>query len=170
MDAIGNRLKEVYPSIEFSREFLSSEMQDESYTWGKKMGVLLSNYQRNPPRAIVLVSDEAWMGYQDVNVAEFKDVPLILCAVKPHSISTSDFAAKRDSLTLDDFTPTIEMMKPYKATAVLREMNTSGYLSLMDNLIVGLNRFVFITDSRFYGVYTHLLLQQEAERSYPQIR
>ncbi|MEY8706222.1 ATP-binding protein [Bacteroides faecichinchillae] len=169
MDAIGNRLKEVYPSIEFSREFLSSEMQDESYTWGKKMGVLLSNYQRNPPRAIVLVSDEAWMGYQDVNVAEFKDVPLILCAVKPHSISTSDFAAKRDSLTLDDFTPTIEMMKPYKATAVLREMNTSGYLSLMDNLIVGLNRFVFITDSRFYGVYTHLLLQQEAERSYPQI-
>ena len=168
MDAIGNRLKEVYPSIEFSREFLSSEMQDESDTWGKKMSVLLSNYRKNPPRAIVLVSDEAWMGYQDVNVAEFEDVPLILCAVKPHSISTSDFAAKRDSLTLDDFTPTIEMMKRYKATAVLREMNTSGYLSLMDNLIAGLSRFVFITDSRFYGVYTHLLLQQEAEQSYPQ--
>ena len=169
MDAIGNRLKEVYPSIEFSREFLSSEMQDESDTWGTKMGVLLSNYRKNPPRAIILVSDEAWMGYQDVHVEEFKDVPLILCAVKPHSISTNDFAVKRDSLTLDDFTPTIEVMKRYKATGVLREMNTSGYLSLMDNLIVGLSRFVFITDSRFYGVYTHLLLQQEAKQSYPQI-
>lgn len=169
MDAISDRLKEAYPSIEFSREFLSSEMLEESDTWGNKMKVLLSNYRKNPPRAIILVSDEAWMGYQDANVTELKDVPLILCAVKPHSISISDFAAKRDSLTLDDFTPTIEMMKRYKATAVLREMNVPGYLALMDNLITGMNRFVFITDSRIYGIYTHLLLQQEAERSYPQI-
>ncbi|WP_300701583.1 ATP-binding protein [Bacteroides sp.] len=169
MNTIGKQLKEKHPSIEFSREFLSSEMLEDSDSWGNKMSVLLSNYKKKPPLAIILVSDEAWMGYQDADVSAFKDVPLILCAVKPHSISISDFAAKRDSLHLSDFTPTIELMKKYRATGVIREMNVPGYLSLMENLISDLNRFVFITDSRFYGVYTHLLLQQEAERSYPKI-
>ncbi len=169
MNTIGKQLKDKHPSIEFSREFLSSEMLEDSDSWGNKMSVLLSNYKKNPPLAIILVSDEAWMGYQDADVSAFKNVPLILCAVKPHSISISDFITKRDSLHLSDFTPTVELMKNYRATAVLREMNVPGYLSLMENLISGLNRFVFITDSRFYGVYTHLLLQQEAERSYPKI-
>lgn len=169
MNTISNRLKDKYPSIEFSREFLSSEMLEDSDSWGNKMSVLLSNYKKNPPLAIILVSDEAWMGYQDADVGAFKNVPLILCAVKPHSISISDFTTKRDSLRLSDFTPTVDLMKKYRATGVVREMNVPGYLSLMDNLISGLNQFVFITDSRFYGVYTHLLLQQEAERSYPKI-
>ena len=111
MDVIGERLKETYPSIEFSREFLSSEMLEESNTWGNKIAVLLSYYQKNLPQAIILVSDEAWMGYQDANITAFKDVPLILCAVKPHSISTVNFVLKRDSLTLNDFTPTVEALK-----------------------------------------------------------
>lgn len=169
MNTIAKQLKDKHPSIEFSREFLSSEMLEDSDSWGNKMSVLLSNYKKNPPLAIILVSDEAWMGYQNADVSAFKNVPLILCAVKPHSISISDFTAKRDSLHLSDFTPTTELMKNYRATGILREMNVPGYLSLMENLISGLNRFVFITDSRFYGVYTHLLLQQEAERSYPKI-
>lgn len=168
MDEVGNRLKEAYPSIEFSREFLSSEMLENADSWGNKMSVLLSNYQKKLPLAIVLVSDEAWMAYQDADISAFKDVPLILCAVKPLSISIRDFAAKRDSLRLSDFTPTTELLKRYNATGILREMNVPGYLSLMNNLIAGLNRYVFITDSRFYGVYTRLLLQQEVERSYSQ--
>ncbi len=169
MDAIKNRLKESYPSIEFSREFLSSEMQSDSDSWGDKMSVLLSNYHKKLPLAIVLVSDEAWMGYRDADISAFKDVPVILCAVKPLSISTDDFMMKKDSLRLSDFTSTVELMKKYNATGVLREMNVSGYLSLMSNLIAGLNRFAFITDSRFYGVYTRLLLQEETALSYPQI-
>lgn len=169
MDAIAMRLKEAYPYIEFSREFLSAEMQDNPEVWGSKISILLDNYRKNLPLAIILVSDEAWMAYQEADIAPFKDVPLILCAVKPHSISTHDFAKKRDKLRLSDFTPTVELMKRYNSTGVLRRMNVPGYLSLMDNLIVGLNRFVFITDNRFYGVYNRLLLQQEVRWRYPNI-
>lgn len=164
MDGLSRQLRETYPTVELSREFLSSELLGDAATWGEKVSILLRNYRKNPPRAIVLVSDEAWMGYRDANVSYFKDIPLVLCAVKPHSIRTSDFVKDIDSLRLSQFTPTVEAMKEYNATGVLREMNVPGYLSLMSNLIKNLDRYVFITDSRFYGVYTRLLLQEEMDR------
>ena len=169
MDAIGNQLKEKYPSIELSREFLSSELLEDAETWGNKMSVLLHNYQKNPPLVVVLISDEAWMAYRDADLGAFSNIPVVLCAVKPQSITSRDFIQKKDSLRLTDFESTMEVMKQYNATGIIREMNIPGYLSLMDNLINDLNRFVFITDSRFYGIYTRLLLQKEAERSYPNI-
>lgn len=169
MDAINQRLKEEYPAIEFSREFLSSEFLGDADTWGTKLGVLLSNYRKTPPLAIILISDEAWMAYQDADVSEFREIPLLLCGVKPHTIHTSELVREIDSLHLSDFKTTAEEMKRYNATGILRAMNAPGYLSLMHRLIDGLDRFVFITDQRFYGVYTRLLLQQEAAKSYPQI-
>lgn len=164
MDGLSQRLKETYPSIELSREFLSSELLGDAGTLGEKVSILLRNYRKNPPKAIVLVSDEAWMAYRDADVSDFKDIPLVLCAVKPHSIRNSDFARNLDSLRLSQFVPTVEVMKDYNAIGVLREMNIPGYLSLMSNLIENLDQYVFITDSRFYGVYTRLLLQEEMER------
>lgn len=164
IDGLTQRLKEEYPSVELSREFLSSELLDDIETWGEKVSILLRTYRKNPPKAIVLISDEAWMAYQDADVSFFKDIPLVLCAVKPHTIRTSDFLANIDSLHLSHFTSTVEVMNGQNATGVLREMNIPGYLSLISNLIKGLDRYVFITDSRFYGVYTRLLLQQEVEK------
>lgn len=164
IDGLTQRLKEEYPSVELSREFLSSELLDDIETWGEKVSILLRTYRKNPPKAIVLISDEAWMAYQDADVSFFKDIPLVLCAVKPHTIRTSDFLANIDSLRLSHFTSTVEVMNGQNATGVLREMNIPGYLSLISNLIKGLDRYVFITDSRFYGVYTRLLLQQEVEK------
>lgn len=169
VDGIRAELKNSYPGIELNQEFLSSEFQGAPETWGEKMNVLLSNYHKNPPLAIILISDEAWMAYQDIHTNYLKDVPLILCAVKPHSISTSDFTKNINSLGLSHFKPTAEILKKYNATGVLREMNISGYISLMNNLIDGLDHFVFVTDNRFYGIYTRALLQQEVEKNYPHI-
>lgn len=169
IDSISLLLNNAYPSIEFNREFLSSESLETSEMWKGKMNVLLSSYKKKKPLAIILVSDEAWMAYRDANTEFLKDVPLILCAVKPHSISIDNYLHKINKLQLSDFTPTVDVMKKYNATGILREMNIPGYLSLIDNLIVGLNRFVFITDSRFYGIYTHLLLQKEVKARYPHI-
>lgn len=169
MDELNKNLKKEFPTLEFNQEFLSSEFLNDTNSWGEKVNVLLGNYRKNPPLAIVLISDEAWMAFQDADVSDFKDVPLVLCAVKPHSIRSQELSQKFDSLQLSDFTPTTQVMKQYNATGVLREMNVKGYFSLMEALIDGLNRFVFITDGRFYGVYTRLLLQLEAEKSYPNI-
>lgn len=169
MDGLNQNLKQEFPTLEFSREFLSSEFLGDTSSWGEKVNVLLSNYRKTPPLAIVLISDEAWMAYQDADVSDFKEVPLVLCGVKPHTIRAQELTQHLDSLQLSHFRPTTQVMEQYNATGVLRDMNVKGYLSLMDNLIDKLNRFVFITDGRFYGVYTRLLLQQEAEKNYPNI-
>lgn len=169
VEGITQKVGEFYPGIEFNVEFLSSEFIEDTGMWGEKMDVLLRNYQKKKLRAIILISDEAWMAYRDADLKHLEDIPLILCAVKPHSITTRDFVANMDSLSLSHFTPTQDVMKKYNATGVLREMNVPGYLSLAENLIKGMDRFVFITDNRFYGVYTRLLLLQEAGKRYPDI-
>lgn len=169
VDGLGDRLKQAYPGVELNVEFLSSEFIKDAERWGEKMDVLLDSYREEPPLAVVLISDEAWMAYQDADLNPFKDVPLLLCAVKPHTITTHDFVRNRDSLRLDHFRPTLEVMAKYNATGVLREMNVSGYLSLMENLINGLDRFVFMTDKRFYGVYTRILLEQEVKKNHPDV-
>lgn len=168
-DVIRRELKAEFPNIEFSREFLSSEFLDNADTWGNKVSVLLGNYRKNPPRAIILISDEAWMAYQDANLNEFKEIPLLLCAVKPHTVCSQNLDNKKGSLQLSHFKPTMEVMKQYNAAGVLRAMNVSCYLGLMNNLIPNLDRFTFITDGRFYGIYTRLLLEQEVKRHYPTI-
>lgn len=169
VEGITQKVGKHYPDIEFNVEFLSSEFIEDAVMWGEKMDVLLRNYQKKKLQAIILISDEAWMAYRDANLKNLEDIPLLLCAVKPHSIATRDFVVNMDSLSLPHFTPTLDVMKKYNATGVLREMNIPGYLSLAENLIEGLDRFVFITDNRFYGVYTRLLLLQEAAKRYPDI-
>jgi len=169
MDAIGERLKSQCSHIEYNREFLSSESFDDPSKWGEKMELLLNNYHNKNLKAIILISDEAWMAYRNVHNPKFKDIPIVLCGVKLRSIATDDFIRNRKTLQLSDFKPTTEVMKDYKATGVLRGMNVAGSLSLINNLVTGLERFVFITDSRFYGIYTRLLLQDEVKKNYPQI-
>lgn len=169
VEGITQKVGEFYPGIEFNVEFLSSEFIEDTGMWGEKMDVLLRNYQKKKLQAIILISDEAWMAYRDADLKHLEDIPLILCAVKPHSITTRDFVANMDSLSLSHFTPTQDVMKKYNATGVLREMNVPGYLSLAENLIKGMDRFVFITDNRFYGVYTRIFLLQEAGKRYPDI-
>ncbi len=63
VDGINHKLQQNYPGIELNVEFLSSEFLNDPSLWGEKMDVLLSNYRRNPPQAIILISDEAWMAY-----------------------------------------------------------------------------------------------------------
>lgn len=169
MDAIGEHLKNKCENIEFNRDFLSSESFDDPYKWGDRLELLLNNYEKKNLIAIVLISDEAWMAFRNIKNPKIKNIPLVLCGVKLCSISTKDFICNRNTLKLSDFEPTTDVMKDYNATGVLRGMNVAGSLSLISNLVDGLERFVFITDSRFYGIYTRLLLQNEVNKSFPKI-
>ncbi|MEG2554554.1 MAG: hypothetical protein RSA53_00490, partial [Odoribacter sp.] len=44
-------------------------------------------------------------------------------------------------------------------------MNIDGYIDLMNTLIPNLNQYTFITDNRFYGIYTRLLLEDYFKRN-----
>lgn len=146
--------------MELSVEYLSSEQYNDPNNWGRKIAALLQNYEQSLPSAIVLVSDEAWMAYSSANVQSFKDIPVILCAVKPHSITTQKYGERYDSLKITDFTPTITLMPKYNATGIIRNMNIGGYVDLMLKFNPQTDGFVLATDNRFYGIYTKLLFER----------
>lgn len=169
IDGINTRVKGCCPETDLNAEYLSSERFTNTKQWIEKMDTLLNRYKDNIPQAIVLISDEAWMAYRAANNASFKDVPLLLCAIKPHSISIDSYHNNNLTLSIDDFSKTADVMQEYNATGVLREMNVSGYIDLMKKAIPNLNKFTLITDNRFYGIYTRLLFEQEMRSNHPDV-
>lgn len=168
IDGINIQMKASHPGVELNVEYLTSERFTSTEQWISKMDTLLCKYKNNIPKAIILISDEAWMAYRETNHCTFKDIPLLLCAVKPHSISIEEYNKNYSSLRLDNFRKTLDVMKEHNATGVLREMNTSGYIELMKETILNLDRFTLITDNRFYGIYTRLLFEKEVHSNYPE--
>lgn len=167
IDGINAQVKSSYPTMELNIEYLYSERFGEPQSWINRMNAFLSNYEKELPLAIVLISDEAWMAYCDANTEKFRNVPLFLCGVKPHTISTKEFTENYKSVTLSNFTSTLEVMKQHNATGILREMNIEGYVDLMKKVMPELDRIMLITDSRFYGIYTKLLFQEYMRMLYP---
>lgn len=168
IDALNVRLKKVYQGVELNIEYLSSELFVKTDNWTSKMEVILDNYQETLPLAIVFISDEAWLAYNSANTERFKEVPLLLCAVKPHTIDVKKYIQKKNSLKFSDFQLTAEVMKRHNATGVLREMNVSGYIDLMLKMLPQMDRLALVTDSRFYGIYTRILFEEEVKKQNPE--
>ncbi|MEG1405616.1 MAG: hypothetical protein RSC34_03280, partial [Alistipes sp.] len=144
IDGLNFKLKDTYPGIELNVEYLSSELFADTDSWKMKMNTILNTYQNTPPAVIIFISDEAWMTYNSVNTTRLGDVPLLLCAVKPHTISIDQ----------------------YNATGVLREMNVTGYIDLMQQMLPKMDRMTLITDNRFYGIYTRLMFEEAVQKNY----
>ncbi|MEG0795520.1 MAG: HAMP domain-containing sensor histidine kinase, partial [Odoribacter sp.] len=165
IDGIKNLLSDDISGLYLNIEYLSSERFTNPSIWVERINMLFSNYTENLPAAIVLISDEAWMSYRAAQNEHFNDVPLFLCAVKPHSITIEKYSSQSETLSLSDFTPTDKVIKSYKANSIIRKMNIDGYIDLMNTLIPNLNQYTFITDNRFYGIYTRLLLEDYFKRN-----
>ncbi|MEG0500364.1 MAG: hypothetical protein RR550_04485, partial [Rikenellaceae bacterium] len=131
IDALNATLKENYPALELNIEYLSSEQFTEPKSWVRKLNILFQNYEECPPLAVVLISDEALMAYRAADRSHIKDTPVILCAVKPHSISIDDYCKKYNTLQFSDFTSTESLLPKYNATGIIRSMNINGYINLM---------------------------------------
>lgn len=167
MDGVNTKLKSTYPGIELNIEYLSSELFANPDSWMLKMNAIIDSYQETLPLVIIFISDEAWMAYNSVNTDKFRDVPILLCAVKPHTIGMRDYCDNINNLQLSDFSSTLEVMKDYNASGVLREMNVSGYIDLMAKVVPKMDRLALVTDKRFYGVYTKLIFEEEIKKNHP---
>lgn len=166
IDGINSKVQQSCPGIELNIEYLSSELFAKTENWQLKLQTMLDTYQDAVPLAIIFISDEAWLAYSSLDTKQFKDVPLLLCAVKPHTIHIDTYNSNLANLKLTDFKQTLEVMKQYNATGILREMNVDGYIRLMQNIIPQMNRMVLVTDNRFYGIYTRLVFEKRIREKY----
>lgn len=160
IDSISLELRSSYPETEINIEYLSTERFVSPESWVGRIDMLLENYQDRQPLAVVLISDEAWMAYRAACKNSFKKVPLFLCAVKPLSITIENYIANYKILELSDFTPTIDVMKEFGASGVLREVNVAKSMQLMANTLPGIDSYTVVTDNRFYGIYVRLRVEQ----------
>lgn len=166
IDCINLKMQQSCPGIELNIEYLSSELFVKTENWKLKLQTMLDAYQDATPLAITFISDEAWLTYNSLDTEQFKDIPLLLCAVKPHTIHIDKYSSNLTNLQLSDFSQTLDVMKQYNATGILREMNIDGYINLMQNTIPGMSGMVLVTDNRFYGIYTRLVFEERIKEKY----
>lgn len=170
IDNIGVVVKSRFPDVELTVEYLSTERFTNASVWVDRANLLFDSYANQKLSAVVVISDEAWMAYRAIeNDSLFKDVPLFLCAVKTHSITIEKYFKDFDNLMLSNFEHTEDVMKRYNATGVLREMNVNGYFDLMHDVLPKLDSYTIITDSRFHGIYTKLMIQNYLCKSRSQL-
>lgn len=163
IDGINESIKASAPETQLHIEYISSERFPDPMNWVERTHFVVDNCEKDSTiSAIIIISDEAWMAYRSVNSKKLSHIPLFLCAVKPHTIDIERYVAHNTELTIDDFIPTTEAMKQLtpNATGVIRQMNIPKYLELISDVIPDLSSYKLITDNRFYGIYTRLLVEQ----------
>lgn len=160
VDSIGAVLNSHYDDVELTVEYLSAERIDNPALWIDRIDLLFDSYVDKRPSAVIIISDEAWMAYRASSKRDvLNDIPIFLCAVKPHSISLDDYFQKNKELSLSDFKSTQELMAEFSATGVIQDINVEGYFNLMDIVLPSIKSYTIITDNSFHGIYTKLVVE-----------
>lgn len=156
-------LDQEHLNVDINVEYLTSEIFVNPHVWVERIQTIIDNYESNKPAMIVLISDEAWMGYRGANISAYKNIPIVLSAIKPLTIDIDKYRQIKPLLT--DFTLTQDIAKQMgNVTGILREVNIADNIKLMERLLPEMTEIAFITDDRFYGIYSQLLARKAMEQ------
>lgn len=157
IDYIGKELSlSEKRNFEINLEYLASEYQQDHQNWKFRMNVILNSYRNQLPDLIVLVSDEAWFAYRHARKKHYEDVPVLLVAVKSASPDDAQLDSLDNLKSYTQFKKTTDLLAENNATGLIRELNVSSVIELMDTLVPDLREIAVITDRRLQGVFTYL--------------
>lgn len=164
IQAIREKVGENFPSIEVKVRYLNAEHFPDLKEWIENIPTEIYRTSKEPPLAIVLISDEAWLAYQHYYAQQFPEVPVFLCGVKPHTLSL-DYFLGSEPLQESHVSLTSQLMKSYPSTGVLRQVNLKGTVELMQRVVKEMDRVVLFGDKRYYASYIRYLMQLESKQN-----
>lgn len=149
-------------------EYLNTDLIPASNNSLTRMQVILDNYATHPPKIAVLLADNAWIAYQEVNKGQWKNTELVLAAIKEESPDLEKYN-QRDSLKLEDFIPNKKLCQRYNATGITELLQISPTLGIIQKLQPDTKHLAIISDRQFYGIYSSLQIQKYVEKHCPQL-
>ena len=169
IDFIGGELTSRHDHYDVSVEHLSAEYNPDPNVWTYRYNIITSAYKEHPPNLLVLIGDEAWHAYRySIKRESFKDVKVIVVAAKSVTF-TKEQLNNPDSLSFSDIQLTAPLLKEMNATGVLRELNMSGLINVVEGMVNPLKRLYILTDYRIQGFYARLLAKKVLdERGHPE--
>ena len=130
---------------------------------------LLQKYP-TPPKVVVFIGDPGWLLCRALFDEEWKDIPTIVCYSRDSMpVRLEDLLAGNLGKGVE-FVPTEEMIRPYNLTILKQPSYVKENIELMQKLLPGLNKVVFISDGRYISTMIRQEVIQVMKENFPSLQ
>ena len=133
---------------------------------------ILRKYKNNPPRAVLYLSESAWLATCDIFRKDWKSIPVIIHSKFkkiPHDFAQKIDDEKNNSFTSESMISLEEFNKGFDATVIYRPFYIEENIKLMKTLIPNMKELVFINDGKYYNICVGDHIRRVLENNYPDI-
>lgn len=129
---------------------------------------LFDKYEGRSPRMLLLLGNPALL-LRDEYRKVWGDIPIVLCAQEDYLDSYEAYIHRRPS-TPEERTPLSYLVDPYNLVYLYADLYIPENIRLMKQMVPGMKEFIFIGDGRKVNQDNSVLIEQELNTKYPDIK
>lgn len=129
---------------------------------------IFDKYKDRSPRMLLLLGNSALL-LRDEYRKVWGDIPIVLCAQEDYLDSYEAYVHRRPSIP-EERTPLSYLVDPYNLVYLYADLYIPENIRLMKQMIPGMKEFIFIGDGRKVNQDNSVLIQQELNTKYPEIK
>ncbi len=129
---------------------------------------IFDKYKGRSPRMLLLLGNSALL-LRDEYRKVWGDIPIVLCAQEDYLDSYEAYIHRQPS-TPEERTPLSYLVDPYNLVYLYADLYIPENIRLMKQMIPGMKEFIFIGDGRKVNQDNSVLIEQELNTKYPDIK
>ena len=129
---------------------------------------IFDEYKGRSPRMLLLLGNSALL-LRDEYRKVWGDIPIVLCAQEDYLDSYEAYIHRQPS-TPEERTPLSYLVDPYNLVYLYADLYIPENIRLMKQMIPGMKEFIFIGDGRKVNQDNSVLIEQELNTKYPDIK
>lgn len=129
---------------------------------------IFDKYKGRSPRMLLLLGNSALL-LRDEYRKVWGDIPIVLCAQEDYLDSYEAYIHRQPS-TPEERTPLSYLVDPYNLVYLYADLYIPENICLMKQMIPGMKEFIFIGDGRKVNQDNSVLIEQELNTKYPDIK
>lgn len=173
VEELSREVKNTSPDSHIELHRLSPTGGEASPKWRDEMLAIVEKIEKHElqQQLIVLVGDEAWTLFYELDGGRSKATPLLLCGVKRYSISY-DAMYNLDKVNGDSLVLTRDKMQLYPKSELVCEPIAEYMEKSVEMILKQLpetKQIALVTSSVFYGVYTRTIAEMVFNERFPHL-
>lgn len=129
---------------------------------------IFDKYKGRSPRMLLLLGNSALL-LRDEYRKVWGDIPIVLCAQEDYLDSYEAYIHRQPS-TPEERTPLSYLVDPYNLVYLYADLYIPENIRLMKQMIPGMKELIFIGDGRKVNQDNSVLIEQELNTKYPDIK
>lgn len=137
-----------------------------------KLHYLRDKYeQKRKPLALLFIGDPGWLLCKPLFEDIWKDVPTIISMARDRMAPDINVMLDKNETRLkSELRPTEKVLEAYNAVALKQPVFIRETVSLMQNLMPGMDKITFISDQRYISLFTRIELKDTLSTYFPNIK